>query len=76
LAGPDSLGSLESVNVDGLDRAPVRSFLAQPEPLKWIVGGLNALLNVPTAPHAGQALGALLLMECTISVFLPQLEQM
>lgn len=75
LAGPDSPGSLESVAFDGR-RPPLRSFLAQPEPLKWIVGGLNALLNVPTAPQAGQALGAPALMECTISVFLPQLEQM
>jgi len=50
--------------------------LAQPEPLKWIVGGLNALRRVPTAPQAGQALGAPPLIEWTISVVRPQLEQM
>jgi hypothetical protein len=53
----------------------LRSFLAQPEPLKWIVGGLNSLRSVPSAPHAGQALGGPLLIEWTISLVLPQLEQ-
>ena len=34
-----------------------RSFLAQPEPLKTIVGGANALRMGPE-PHSGQASGA------------------
>jgi hypothetical protein len=34
-----------------------RSFLAQPEPLKWIVGGANSLRIVPSRPHDGQKLG-------------------
>ena len=34
-----------------------RSFFAQPEPLKWIVGGANCLRIVPSRPHDGQNLG-------------------
>lgn len=33
-----------------------RSFLAQPEPLKWIVGGANALRTGPS-PQSGQRSG-------------------
>ncbi|HEY2887547.1 MAG TPA: hypothetical protein VGJ17_02945 [Candidatus Limnocylindrales bacterium] len=55
---------------------PLRSFFAQPEPLKWIVGGLNDLRNVPTAPQAGQAAGGPPLIEWTISLVRPQFEQM
>jgi len=73
LAGLDSV---DSVDLAGFGRPGRRSFLAQPEPLKWIVGGLNALVRVPWAPQAGQALGPLLLMEWTTSVVLPQFEQM
>lgn len=40
----------------------LRSFLAQPLPLKWIVGALNALRTGP-APHTGQASGPLPLTE-------------
>jgi hypothetical protein len=36
---------------------PPRSFLAQPEPLKWMVGGANRLRSVPSAPHDGQNFG-------------------
>jgi hypothetical protein len=36
--------------------AELRSFLAQPEPLKWIVGAVNAL-RTGAAPHTGQASG-------------------
>jgi hypothetical protein len=38
------------------DDAP-RSFLAQPDPLKWIVGDENCLRIVPSRPHAGQKTG-------------------
>jgi len=31
-----------------------RSFFAQPDPLKWTVGGANALRIVPSAPQEGQ----------------------
>ena len=55
---------------------PLRSFFAQPEPLKWIVGGLNSLRSVPTAPQAGQAAGGPPLIEWTISLVRPQFEQM
>jgi hypothetical protein len=55
---------------------PLRSFFAQPEPLKWIVGGLNDLRSVPTAPQAGHAAGGPPLIEWTISLVRPQLEQM
>jgi hypothetical protein len=41
---------------DGEDVAE-RSFLAQPEPLKWIVGALKPLRIVPTAPQFGQVVG-------------------
>ena len=34
-----------------------RSFLAQPDPLKWIVGGANSLRIVPSSPHDGQNRG-------------------
>ena len=34
-----------------------RSFLAQPDPLKWIVGGANSLRIVPASPHEGQKSG-------------------
>ena len=33
-----------------------RSFLAQPEPLKWMVGGVNAFLTGPL-PHRAQTAG-------------------
>ena len=68
--------SVDSAGLAGFGRPGRRSFLAQPEPLKWTVGGLNALLRVPWAPQAGQAPGPLPLIEWTISVVLPQLEQM
>src|SRR5262245_28803677 len=35
-----------------------RSFFAQPEPLKWMAGGANALRIVPSLPHDGQNWGA------------------
>jgi hypothetical protein len=36
---------------------PPRSFFAQPEPLKWIVGRTNCLRIVPSRPHDGQKCG-------------------
>jgi hypothetical protein len=63
---------------DGLDRLGReldRSFLAQPEPLKWTVGGVNALRSVPSAPHAGQNRGAGAWIPWITSVRVPQLAQ-
>ena len=57
------------------DEADPRSFFAQPEPLKWIVGGANCLRSVFSAPHAGQKTGAGSLIPWRMSVFVPQLEQ-
>ena len=79
LAGPDwveSVDSADSAELVGCGRPPLRSFFAQPEPLKWIVGGLNALVRAPSTPQAGQALGGLPLIEWMTSVVLPQFEQM
>jgi hypothetical protein len=36
---------------------PPRSFLAHPDPLKWIVGGANSFRIVPSLPHDGQNCG-------------------
>jgi outer membrane biosynthesis protein TonB len=36
---------------------PPRSFFAQPDPLKWIVGGANSFRIVPSLPHDGQNCG-------------------
>jgi len=53
----------DSPDLDPEDAARValalpRSFLAQPEPLKWIVGAANCLRRVPSRPHDGQNCGA------------------
>lgn len=79
MAGPDwveSVDSVDSADLAGFGRPPLRSFFAQPEPLKWMVGGLNALVRVPSTPQAGQVLGGLPLIEWMTSVVLPQFEQM
>ena len=47
--------------VDGRD-ADERSFFAQPEPLKWMAGVVNAFVIVPSAPHSGQKRGPWSLM--------------
>ncbi len=57
------------------DEDDPRSFFAQPEPLKWIVGGANCLRSVPSAPHVGQNCGAASLIPWRMSVFVPQFEQ-
>jgi hypothetical protein len=57
------------------EEAAPRSFFAQPEPLKWIVGGANCLRSVCSAPHVGQNSGAGSLSPWRMSVFVPQLEQ-
>jgi hypothetical protein len=53
-----------------------RSFLAQPEPLKWIAGVVNAFVIVPSAPHSGQNRGPWSLIPWTTSVRWPQLLHM
>ena len=51
---PDSAPSFEAAS---FDRAALRrSFLAQPEPLKWTAGAATALRTGPD-PHKGQAAG-------------------
>jgi hypothetical protein len=84
LAGPDPASPLEadvdasSFFDDDADRLAAeldRSFFAQPEPLKWIVGGANAFVIVPSAPQFGQNLGPASLIPCTTSVRWPQLLQ-
>ena len=52
-----------------------RSFLAQPEPLKWTFGGTKALRRVSSAPHAGQNRGAGASMPWMNSVRVEQFEQ-
>ena len=67
---------VESSFFDDADRdAEERSFFAQPEPLKWKVGGVNAFVMVPSAPHSGQNLGPWSLIPWTTSVRWPQLLQ-
>src|SRR4051794_8327240 len=53
------------------DDAP-RSFFAQPDPRKWIVGGANCLRIVPSAPHVGQKFGPDSLIPCRMSARVPQ----
>jgi hypothetical protein len=52
-----------------------RSFFAQPDPLKWMVGGAKALVIVPSAPQFGQNLGPSSWIPWTTSVRWPQLLQ-
>ena len=58
----DAEPSFELSPDDAFDAARVafelpRSFLAQPEPLKWIVGAVNSLRIVPSLPHDRQKFG-------------------
>ena len=60
LAGaPSPLDSpaFDDAALDALVELLPRSFFAQPEPLKWIVGGANCLRMVPSRPHEGQNWG-------------------
>jgi hypothetical protein len=79
-SAPDPAAALSSFfddedEDDRPDAALDRSFLAQPEPLKWIVGGANAFVIVPSAPQLGQNLGPLSWIPWTTSVRWPQLLQ-
>jgi hypothetical protein len=51
-----------------------RSFLAQPEPLKWTAGAANAL-RTRSLPHEGQAEGPSMWTPCITSKRMPQAEQ-
>jgi hypothetical protein len=51
---PDPASSVAALERDFA--AARRSFLAQPEPLKWIAGGANAF-RIGPAPHSGHADG-------------------
>jgi hypothetical protein len=78
--GPDPLSdalppvlAVASSFFAALDRADVeRSFFAQPDPLKWIAGVVNAFVIVPSAPHSGQNLGPWSWIPWTTSVRWPQ----
>lgn len=69
--GSDPASDLAGAFADELER----SFLAQPEPLKWTAGGANALRSVPSAPQAGQNRGPGSLIPWITSVRPAQFEQ-
>ena len=76
----DELESLDSAVplsdfAAALVRLAVRSFFAQPDPLKWTVGGANALRMVPSLPQLGQNWGPLSFRPCRMSVLWSQAEQ-
>ena len=62
--------------VDRLDAAVLRSFFAQPVPLKWMAGAANALCIVPSAPQFGQNDGPSSLIPWRMSVRCWHAEQM
>ena len=64
---PDSLVFDSEAFAARVERVLARSFFAQPEPLKWIVGGANSLRMVPSRPHDGQNCGVGSLMPCRMS---------
>jgi len=53
----DASGPLPPARARELAAEAPRSFFAQPDPLKWIVGGANSLRIVPSSPHEGQNSG-------------------
>jgi hypothetical protein len=67
---PDELAADVAFEVE-LDR----SFLAQPEPLKWTAGGTMAFRSVSSAPQAGQKRGAGASIPWMNSVRVEQVEQ-
>ena len=77
--GVGSDDELESAGDDApFDFVPLvddRSFLAQPEPLKWIAGETIALRSVPSKPQLGQKFGAGSLIPWITSVTCLQFEQ-
>jgi len=56
--------------------AELRSFFAHPEPLNRMVGGANSLRRVPSAPHRAQKVGVGSFRPWSMSVRLPQAEQL
>jgi hypothetical protein len=50
----DSFDAFAAFAAALVEAEPPRSFLAQPDPLKWIAGEENSLRIVPDAPHEGQ----------------------
>jgi hypothetical protein len=71
----ESLGDELGPALDRLLLALERSFLAQPEPLKWTAGVAKAFLSVPSAPQTGQKRGAGASIPWMTSVVCPQFEQ-
>ena len=61
--------------VDVAPRVDERSFLAQPEPLKWIAGVTSALRIVPSVPQFGQKRGPASLIPWITSTRCRQLAQ-
>jgi hypothetical protein len=75
---PEPVFAVSSFFVDDDDRPELaleRSFLAQPDPLKWIVGSAKAFVIDPSVPHVGQNLGPASWIPWTTSVRWPQLLQ-
>jgi hypothetical protein len=74
--GPSPDGLFDSVGSPARDAAlllapELRSFLAQPDPLKTIAGGANPFRIVPSAPHSGQNRGPSSLIPWRMSVLCP-----
>ncbi|MEA2518252.1 MAG: hypothetical protein QOF49_332 [Chloroflexota bacterium] len=70
--GPSPPGAVAAFDFDALEAD--RSFLAQPEPLKWIDGAEKAFRIGPPL-HTGHALGPSALIPWITSNRLPQLAQ-
>jgi hypothetical protein len=79
LEPPDDPDPASSAGLDARDRpadaVAERSFLAQPEPLKWTAGAAKPLRIVPSAPQLGQNLGPPSRMPWMTSVRWPQAAQ-
>jgi hypothetical protein len=65
---PPSLAPALSFERAALRALELRSFLAQPLPLKWTDGAENTLVIVPSAPHSGQKCGPSAAIPWTTSV--------
>jgi hypothetical protein len=72
----EPLAALAAAAAAFVEDEPPRSFLAQPEPLKWIAGVENSLRIVPDAPHDGQNPGPGSLMPSRMSARWSQAVQM
>jgi hypothetical protein len=71
---PAGAGSAAGLALPGVTVAE-RSFLAHPEPLKWIAGGANDFVIDPAVPQSGQTFGPWPWIAWTTSIRWPQREQ-